>query len=227
MGSVCRGEPREQAGLTESCNANGGLGADTGRRRAGGQHPAGVHSPETGQEATSGGSRFQVETAAVGIEVFINYAHRLRSRDLREQQQEKRYVLARPYVRADPHGRYPERCLRGHPKTPHHCCPDCSMPAWTSCPWRQKQPLCAAPETCMGCPQVISRAGSVGSLPALEISPCPPCLTVGPLCSFSWDVGTPTLHGNPVPIWVTVCMGTGRRWSSALASKLQQPRAVP
>lgn len=71
------GKLRSQPGLSDGCKAKRELGADTantGRRRAGGEHPRrgrGARPRERKKEATAGRSRFQVETAAVGTPAFL------------------------------------------------------------------------------------------------------------------------------------------------------------
>lgn len=79
-------------------------------------------------------------------------------------------------------------------------------------------------------PQVISGARFVGSLPALELSACPPCLAVGPpvlLQPGHGDSHTSRESASHLCHSSASVLGTGRRWNSALPSKLQQPRAVP
>lgn len=145
-------------------------------------------------------------------------------------------------MRADPRSRYPERCLRGHPKTPHHCCPDCPMPAWISCPWRQKQPLCAAPKTCMGCPGcaaartepagylqgwvsgIVACTGnqSLSSLPRRG-TPCAPS-------AGTW--GLPHLMGIPFPsvsqfVWVRAGAGAQRSHPSCSSPGLCPETSAP
>lgn len=112
-------------------------------------------------------ARFQVETATVGTQrFFINRLHRLRYKDLQEQQQEERSVLA------------PQK-------------PTCPVPAWTGgqsgsavLPQKHTHDALAAPGQRQ---QVVSGVRSEALLPAWNVSACPPCPCSGIPSVLLWN----------------------------------------